>query len=96
MLAVVASTLLIARQMSPTPKTKKKKHQSHKISSSIFGRLGHFKRPSFAHAWCKDACAVWVHSSAILGSAGLGLAFGRHGLIVYCGGMVHIFMYFNL
>jgi hypothetical protein len=23
-----------------------------------------------------------------LGSAGLGLAFGRHGLIVYCGGMV--------
>ena len=38
------------------------------------------------HAWCKDACAVWLHSSAILGLAGLGLAFGHHDLIVFCGG----------
>ncbi len=30
------------------------------------------------------------HSSAILGLVGLDLAFGRHGLIVYCGGMVRI------
>ena len=66
----------------------KTNHQSHQISPSIFGRLGHFKRPSFAHAWCEDACAVWLHSSAILGSAGLGEAFGRHGWIVFCGGMV--------
>ncbi len=64
-------------------------HQSHQISPSIFGRLGYFKRPSFANAWFKDACAVWLHSSAILGLAGLGEAFGRHGWIVFCGGMVH-------
>ena len=25
----------------------------------------------------------------VLGLAGLDLAFGRHGLIVYCGGMIH-------
>ena len=31
---------------------------------------------------------VWLHSSAILGLAGLGEAFGRHGWIVFCGGMV--------
>ena len=79
-----------ASDVSQTQNQQKTNHQSHQISPSIFGRLGHFKRPSFAHAWCEDACAAWLHSSAILGSAGLGLAFGRHGLIVYCGGMVRI------
>ena len=67
----------------------KTNHQSHQISPSIFGGWGHFKYPSFVHAWCKDACAVWLLSSTILGSLGLGEAFGRHGWIVFCGGMVH-------
>jgi len=66
----------------------KTNHQSHQISPSIFGRLGYFKRPSFANAWFEDACAVWLHSSATLGSAGLGEAFGCHEWIVFCGGMV--------
>ncbi len=67
------------RQLQNQQKTN---HQYHQISPSLFGRLGYFKRPSFANAWFKDACAVWLHSSAILGPAGLGDAFGRHGWIV--------------
>jgi len=65
----------------------KTNYQSHQKYSSIFGRLGYFKRPSFVNAWFEDACAVWLHSSAILGSAGLGEAFGRHGWIVFCGAL---------
>ena len=73
-------------------------HQSHQISPSIFGRSGYFKHPSFANAWFEDACAVWLQSSAILGSAGLGESFGHHGWIVFCGGMVryHILTLFIL
>jgi len=71
----------------PTPKpTKNQPPIPSNISINIWQK-GHFKRQSFAHAWCKDACAVWLHSSAILGLAGLGEAFGRHDWIVFCGGM---------
>jgi len=71
--------------MSANPKTNKKKTTNPtKYLHQYLADEDILSYPSFAHAWCEDACAVWLLSSAILGSAGLGEAFGRHGLIVFC------------
>ena len=67
------------------PKTSKKTttNPTKNITINIW-QIGTFKRPSSAHVWCEDACVIWLHSSTILGSAGLGEAFGHHGWIVFC------------
>ena len=76
--------------MSANPKTNKKPTNNPTKYLHQYLADQHFKRPSLAHAWCEDACAVWLHNSAILGPVGLGEAFGRHGWMVFCGGMVRI------
>ena len=76
--------------MSANPKANKKPTTNPTKYLHQYLADKHFKRPFFAHAWCKNARAVWLHSPAILGLAGLGEAFGRHGWIVFCGGVVRI------
>jgi hypothetical protein len=56
------------------PKTNRNPTTDQPDISIIFGGMGRLKYPSSENPSGEDACAIWLHRSAILGSAVLGEA----------------------